>query len=56
MDALAAWVRNSSLHYLTFGLACCGIEMMHMSMVHSFPFPLIVHSDRLTRHAMTLTA
>ncbi|PMD15828.1 NADH-ubiquinone oxidoreductase-like protein subunit [Hyaloscypha hepaticicola] len=32
MDALAAWVRNSSLHYLTFGLACCGIEMMHMSM------------------------
>ncbi|CZR70123.1 related to NADH-ubiquinone oxidoreductase 19.3 kDa subunit, mitochondrial precursor [Phialocephala subalpina] len=32
MDALAAWARNGSLHYLTFGLACCGIKMMHMSM------------------------
>ncbi|KAH8750889.1 hypothetical protein BGZ57DRAFT_967216 [Hyaloscypha finlandica] len=32
MDALSAWARNGSLHYLTFGLACCGIEMMHMSM------------------------
>jgi NADH:ubiquinone oxidoreductase subunit B-like Fe-S oxidoreductase len=41
MDALAAWARNGSLHYLTFGLACCGIEMMHMSMVYllSFSFP-----------------
>jgi NADH-quinone oxidoreductase B subunit len=48
MDTLVAWARNGSLHYLTFGLACCGIEMMHMSMVPSFPFPfpLTVHSDR----------
>ena len=41
MDALSVWARNGSLHYLTFGLACCGIEMMHMSMVPP-PFPLSV--------------
>ena len=26
------WARNGSLHWMTFGLACCAIEMMHASM------------------------
>ncbi|KAG4440019.1 hypothetical protein IFR05_004469 [Cadophora sp. M221] len=30
-DSLAAWVRNSSMHPMTFGLACCAVEMMHCS-------------------------
>ena len=28
MDQIVNWARNSSLWYLTFGLACCAIEMM----------------------------
>jgi NADH-quinone oxidoreductase subunit B len=26
------WARNGSLHWMTFGLACCAVEMMHTSM------------------------
>ncbi|TLD08375.1 uncharacterized protein PgNI_07813 [Pyricularia grisea] len=32
MDRLLAWARNGSMWPLTFALACCGIEMMHLSM------------------------
>jgi len=32
VDAIANWARNGSLHNLTLGLACCGVEMMHSSM------------------------
>ena len=28
IEGLKAWTRSSSLWSLTFGLACCGIEMM----------------------------
>jgi len=28
IDRIVNWARNSSLWYLTFGLACCAIEMM----------------------------
>jgi len=28
IDQLVNWSRASSLHYLLFGLACCGIELM----------------------------
>ncbi|KAL2870155.1 NuoB/complex I 20 kDa subunit family protein [Aspergillus lucknowensis] len=31
-DDLIAWARNGSMWPLTFALACCGIEMMHVSM------------------------
>ncbi|KAJ3454095.1 hypothetical protein MRS44_017989 [Fusarium solani] len=32
MDQIAAWARNGSMWPLSFGLACCGVEMMHTSM------------------------
>ncbi|HUO98549.1 MAG TPA: NADH-quinone oxidoreductase subunit B family protein [Rhizomicrobium sp.] len=31
-DALVTWARTGSLHWMTFGLACCAIEMMQASM------------------------
>ncbi|KAK2756734.1 hypothetical protein FQN54_005180 [Arachnomyces sp. PD_36] len=32
VDQVANWARQGSLWPLSFGLACCGIEMMHVSM------------------------
>ena len=26
------WARTGSLHWMTFGLACCAVEMIHVSM------------------------
>jgi NADH:ubiquinone oxidoreductase subunit B-like Fe-S oxidoreductase len=31
-EELITWARTGSLMWMTFGLACCAIEMMQMSM------------------------
>jgi NADH-quinone oxidoreductase subunit B len=31
-EALITWARTGSLMFMTFGLACCGVEMIHTSM------------------------
>jgi len=31
-DDIITWARTGSLHWMTFGLACCAVEMIHSAM------------------------
>ena len=44
-DELIQWARTGSLMWMTFGLACCAVEMMQMSM------PRYESSDSASRRA-----
>src|SRR5690606_15088206 len=33
-EALITWARTGSLMFMTFGLACCAVEMIHTAMPH----------------------
>jgi NADH-quinone oxidoreductase subunit B len=51
LDALVNWARAGSLWPLTFGLACCAIEMMHAYMPRYDVFRFGVHPWASPRQA-----
>ena len=42
-ENLINWARTGSLHWMTFGLACCAVEMMQTSMPR---YDLALHLGR----------
>ena len=44
-DNLINWARTGSLHWMTFGLACCAVEMMQTSMPRYDLEDLVQHPE-----------
>ena len=52
LDNLVNWARTGSLHWMTFGLACCAVEMMQTSMPRydleiAFQFPWAISLGKI---------
>ena len=45
-ENLINWARTGSLHWMTFGLACCAVEMMQTSMPRYDLKDLVLHPER----------
>ena len=52
LDNLINWSRTGSLHWMTFGLACCAVEMMHTSMPRYDLKDLERHQEHLLDNLM----
>ena len=51
LDNLINWSRSGSLHWMTFGLACCAVEMMQTSMprydLERYSYSVVRGCDRI---------
>ena len=45
LDNLINWSRSGSLHWMTFGLACCAVEMMQTAMPRYDLKDLVLHQE-----------